>query len=51
MPGTYHSKTDRYTLTRVRVSGGESLADFARNLGPIEKPVEITEVVVERTVT
>jgi peptidoglycan/xylan/chitin deacetylase (PgdA/CDA1 family) len=51
MPGTYHSKADRYTWTRVRVSGGESLAAFVANLGPIEKPVLITEVVVERTVT
>jgi peptidoglycan/xylan/chitin deacetylase (PgdA/CDA1 family) len=51
MPGTYHSKADRYTWTRVRVSGGESLAAFVANLGPVEKPVLITQIVTERTVT
>lgn len=47
MPGTYHSVADRYTWTRVRVSGGESLVDFAQSLGPVEKPVEITVIGVQ----
>jgi peptidoglycan/xylan/chitin deacetylase (PgdA/CDA1 family) len=29
-PGSLHSSADRYTWTRVRVSGGEELADFVR---------------------
>jgi peptidoglycan/xylan/chitin deacetylase (PgdA/CDA1 family) len=28
-----HSRADRYTWTRVRVGGGESLSDFAGSLG------------------
>jgi peptidoglycan/xylan/chitin deacetylase (PgdA/CDA1 family) len=42
MPGTYHSVADRFTWTRVRVGGGESMSDFELNLGPIEKAVQIT---------
>lgn len=33
MTSVDHSVADRYLWTRVRVSGGESLADFAHNLG------------------
>jgi peptidoglycan/xylan/chitin deacetylase (PgdA/CDA1 family) len=44
--GTYHSEADRYTWTRIRVGGGESLADFATSLGPVEKAVEITDIVL-----
>jgi peptidoglycan/xylan/chitin deacetylase (PgdA/CDA1 family) len=46
MSGTYHSQTDRYVWTRVRVGGGESLVDFGRDLGPVEKAVEITVIAV-----
>ncbi len=42
--GTYHSEADRFTWTRVRVGGGESLSDFAHSLGPVERAVEITDV-------
>jgi peptidoglycan/xylan/chitin deacetylase (PgdA/CDA1 family) len=44
IPGTYHSLVDRYTWTRVRVSGGESLTEFIRNLGPVEPMVVVAEV-------
>jgi peptidoglycan/xylan/chitin deacetylase (PgdA/CDA1 family) len=44
MPGTYHSEADRFTWTRVRVHGGESLLVFTQNLGPVEKAVEITKI-------
>jgi peptidoglycan/xylan/chitin deacetylase (PgdA/CDA1 family) len=44
IPGTYHSEYDRFSWTRVRVRGGESLFDFAHSLGPIEKAVEITNI-------
>jgi peptidoglycan/xylan/chitin deacetylase (PgdA/CDA1 family) len=37
--GTQHSASDRYTWSRVRVGGGESLAQFAEKLGP-EEPSE-----------
>jgi len=30
--GTWHSMRDRYAWTRVRISGGESLADFAASV-------------------
>lgn len=33
MVSVVHSQSDRYTWTRVRVGGGESLADFVANLG------------------
>jgi peptidoglycan/xylan/chitin deacetylase (PgdA/CDA1 family) len=42
--GTYHSEADRFTWTRVRVGGGESLSDFAHSLGPVERAVEITDI-------
>lgn len=38
-PGTVHSPGDRYTWTRVRVSGGEDLGQFIANLGPAEPTV------------
>ena len=44
MPGTYHSEADRFTWTRVRVHGSESLLIFTQNLGPVEKAVEITDI-------
>lgn len=44
IPGTYHSLADRYTWTRVRVAGGESLAAFIKNLGPVEPMVEVPAV-------
>jgi len=40
IPGTSHSRADRYTWTRVRVAGGEALSEFIRNLGPVEPTVE-----------
>jgi peptidoglycan/xylan/chitin deacetylase (PgdA/CDA1 family) len=39
--GSLHSRADRYLWTRVRVGGGESLADFAASLGPIEPWVDV----------
>jgi len=33
LPGTVHSRGDRYLWTRERAYGGESLADFVNNLG------------------
>ena len=42
--GTYHSQADRYTWTRIRISGGESLLEFVKALGPVEKAVEITDI-------
>jgi peptidoglycan/xylan/chitin deacetylase (PgdA/CDA1 family) len=44
LAGTYHSETDRYTWTRIRVHGGESLLYFTQSLGPVEKAVEITDI-------
>ena len=44
MPGTIHSRDDRYTWTRVRVGGGESMADFASGLGPVETPLVLTTI-------
>lgn len=35
-PGTVHSMSDRFTWTRVRVSGGEGLGQFTSNLGDAE---------------
>lgn len=46
IPGTYHSQADRFTWPRVRVHGGESLLYFTQSLGPVEKAVEITDIVV-----
>src|SRR5207237_762140 len=39
--GTAHSQADRLTWSRVRVQGGESLATFVQNLGPVERAVPI----------
>jgi peptidoglycan/xylan/chitin deacetylase (PgdA/CDA1 family) len=44
MSGTYHSRDDRYTWTRVRVGGGESVAEFASSLGPVETPLVLTTI-------
>ncbi len=41
LPGTYHSWADRYEWTRVRVSGGENLATFVVDLGPVEPYITI----------
>lgn len=41
-PGVSHTAGDRYIWTRVRVSGGESLAQFASNLGQPEPAVTVT---------
>jgi peptidoglycan/xylan/chitin deacetylase (PgdA/CDA1 family) len=42
IPGTLHSRADRYTWTRVRISGGESLGDFIHYLGPIEPSIDVS---------
>lgn len=42
--GTTHSRADRYLWTRVRVGGGESLADFINGLGPVEPWIDVTSV-------
>jgi peptidoglycan/xylan/chitin deacetylase (PgdA/CDA1 family) len=44
LPGTVHSRADRYTWTRMRVGGGESLSDFIYSLGPPEPWVDVTAV-------
>ncbi len=44
LPGTVHSLADRYTWTRIRVGGGESLSDFIYSLGPEEPWVDVTAV-------
>lgn len=44
---TVHSRADRYTWTRVRVAGGESLANFILYLGPVMPSVTETAVNVE----
>lgn len=44
MPGTIHSRDDRYTWSRVRVGGGESMEDFASSLGPVETPLVLTTI-------
>jgi peptidoglycan/xylan/chitin deacetylase (PgdA/CDA1 family) len=44
LPGTVHSRADRYTWTRIRVGGGESLSDFIYSLGPEEPWVDVTAV-------
>jgi peptidoglycan/xylan/chitin deacetylase (PgdA/CDA1 family) len=41
LPGTVHSRSDRYLWTRERIYGGESLADFVNNLGPVEPWVDV----------
>jgi peptidoglycan/xylan/chitin deacetylase (PgdA/CDA1 family) len=42
--GTIHSRADRYTWTRVRVGGGESLSDFVQNLGSPEPSLDVRAV-------
>ncbi len=44
LPGTAHSRTDRYMWTRIRVGGGESLSDFIYSLGPEEPSIDVTAV-------
>ena len=44
LPGTVHSRADRYTWTRIRVGGGESLSDFIYSLGPEEPSIDVTAV-------
>jgi len=41
---TDHSLADRYTWSRVRVSGGENLAEFVKNLGTAMPTVTTTTV-------
>jgi peptidoglycan/xylan/chitin deacetylase (PgdA/CDA1 family) len=41
LPGTVHSRADRYLWTRERVYGGESLGDFVNNLGAVEPWVDV----------
>ena len=45
--GTVHSRADRYVWTRVRVGGGESMADFIHNLGPEESSLVLATVTTE----
>jgi peptidoglycan/xylan/chitin deacetylase (PgdA/CDA1 family) len=40
LPGTDHAWSDRYTWTRVRVNGGERLAQFTSSLGTPEPAVK-----------
>ncbi len=44
LPGTVHSRADRYTWTRIRVGGGETLSDFIYSLGAEEPWVDVTAV-------
>jgi peptidoglycan/xylan/chitin deacetylase (PgdA/CDA1 family) len=44
---TVHTQQDRYTWTRVRVGGGESLMDFAAALGPTMDTVTLTQIEIE----
>ena len=46
--GTVHSRADRYLWTRVRVGGGESMADFIHNLGPEESSLVLATVTTGR---
>lgn len=41
-----HSRADRFMWTRVRVGGGESLADFAASLGSSMPSVKVTDRLV-----
>jgi len=41
LPGTVHSRADRYLWTRERAYGGESLGDFVNNLGAVEPWVDV----------
>jgi peptidoglycan/xylan/chitin deacetylase (PgdA/CDA1 family) len=42
LPGTVHSRADRYVWARERVYGGEALGDFVNNLGGVEPWVDVT---------
>lgn len=46
---TDHSMADRYTWTRVRVSGGEKLAEFVKELGAAMPSTTTSTVDVEST--
>jgi peptidoglycan/xylan/chitin deacetylase (PgdA/CDA1 family) len=41
LPGTVHSRSDRYLWTRERIYGGEGLGDFVNNLGAVEPWVDV----------
>jgi len=41
LPGTVHSRSDRYLWTRERIYGGEALGDFVNNLGAVEPWVDV----------
>ena len=41
LPGTVHSRADRYLWTRERAYGGESLGDFVNSLGAVEPWVDV----------
>jgi peptidoglycan/xylan/chitin deacetylase (PgdA/CDA1 family) len=47
IPGTVHSRADRYTWTRVRVGGGEVLSDFISNLGTPEPAIDVSVVTTD----
>jgi hypothetical protein len=47
MTSVDHSRADRYVWTRVRVGGGESLADFTLNLGTPMPSKTITVLEIE----
>ncbi len=47
MESVYHSVADRFVWTRVRVGGGESLADFTSRLGTPMPATTITAVDIE----
>lgn len=42
LPGTALGWADRFAWARVRVTGGETLAEFAQNLGPTDPTVMVT---------
>jgi hypothetical protein len=43
MDSVMHTRADRYMWSRIRVGGGESMADFTKNLGT---PMPYTTVTV-----
>jgi peptidoglycan/xylan/chitin deacetylase (PgdA/CDA1 family) len=45
LPGTVHSRSDRYLWTRERVYGGEALGDFVNNLGAVEPWVDVAAMI------
>jgi hypothetical protein len=47
MDSVEHSLADRYMWTRVRVGGGESMADFTRNLGTPMRCTTISVLEIE----